>query len=419
MASIIDGLFAGRSGIASHGAAISVLSDNIANSNTTGFKQSRAEFADILAGSLSGGGGNISGSGSRVLGVTPILTQGSFEFTGRGLDSGIDGKGYFIVEDVDASGQRFYSRAGNFKLDTEGNLLNQNGFQVMGFPSTGAGGLTALNVNERTQSSIKSTLVTIGGNLDASEDTAAEPVTTSFAALNAAAKFSTSVDVFDSLGASHSVTTYFFHTGSNAWSASAYVDAGEVGGTDGDAQQLGTLALVFGSDGQLTVPTNNTVTLTPAWDNGSDATVDIDFVFDPISQFSAASAIDNISQDGTGSGSVVGFTIEKDGSLFAQLDNGQSANVGIVALANFSNPEGLRRSGDSLFQETIISGAPVAGQPDTGTFGSLESGALELSNADVASDFIKLISLQRGFQGSSRIIQSINQLLSDLVNIIG
>ncbi len=421
MPSIIDGLFAGRSGISSHGSAISVLSDNIANSNTTGFKQSRADFADILSGSLFGGGGNISGSGSRIVGVTPILNQGSFEFTGRGLDTGVDGRGYFILEDETASGQRFYSRAGNFKLDIEGNLLNQNGFRVMGFPATGAGGLTALNVNQRTQNSIKTTLVTIGGNLDASEDTDAEPAAgSSYAQLNAAAKFSTSVNIFDSLGAQHSVTTYFFHTGNNAWTASAYVDGEEVtGGTAGTPSKLGDVDLAFGSDGQLTDPTINTITATPPWNNGSDPAVDIEFVFDPITQFAAASAIDNISQDGTGSGSVVGFNVEKDGSLFAQLDNGQSASIGIIGLANFANAEGLRRSGNSLFQETIVSGSPVVGQPDTGTFGSIEAGALELSNSDVAADFIKLISLQRGFQGSSRVIQSINQLLSDLVNIIG
>ena len=140
MPSIIDGLFAGRSGIQSHGTGISVLADNISNSNTTGFKQSRADFADLVAGNLSGGSSVVAGSGSAVTAVTPILTQGTFEFTGRGLDVAIDGNGYFTVADA-ATGQKFYTRAGNFKIDTNGNVLDQNGYQVQGFPSTGAGGL--------------------------------------------------------------------------------------------------------------------------------------------------------------------------------------------------------------------------------------------------------------------------------------
>lgn len=420
MPSILDGLFAGRSGIASHGTAISVLSDNIANSNTTGFKSSRADFADILAGNLSGGGTAAAGSGSRVVGITPLLTQGSFEFTGRGLDTGIDGKGFFVVEDSNGAGQRFYTRAGNFKIDTEGYVLNQNNYRVMGFPSSGAGGLDYLNVNDRSQTSVATDLVTIGGNLDSSQATTTVPAgSPTFEDLNNAANFSTFVSVYDTLGSEHTATVYFFKTAANTWQAKAYVDAGEVGGTDGDPSLLGSLTLAFGSDGQLSTPTANTMTVSPAWDNGSDATTSIDFTFDPISQFAAASAIDNISQNGTGSGSVVGFSIEKDGTLFAQLDNGQTANIGTVALANFANAEALRRNGESLFQETVDSGVPVVGRPGTGTYGSLESGALELSNADSASDFIRLISLQRGFQGSSRIIQSINQLLSDLVNIVG
>lgn len=420
MPSIVDGLFAGRAGIASHGNAISVLSDNISNSNTTGFKQSRADFSDLLAGNLSGAGATIAGSGSRVIGITPILTQGSFEFTGRGLDTGIDGKGFFLAEDSLGTGQRFYSRAGNFRLDTDGFLLNQNSYRVLGFPSSGAGGLDYLNINDRTQASVGSTTATIGGNLDASDDIAAEPAAGStYAQINSAAQFSTFVNIFDTLGASHTVSVYFFHTAANAWTASAYVEGAEVtGGTAGLPTKLNGLSLVFGSDGQLTVPTANSETITPAWVNGSDPTVPVVVSFSPITQYAAASAIDNIAQNGTGSGNVVGFSIEKDGKLIAQLDNGQTSNVGTVALANFANSEGLRRAGGSLFQETVESGVAVVGTPGTGTYGNLESGALELSNADIATDFIKLISLQRGFQGSSRIIQSINQLLTDLVNTI-
>lgn len=425
MPSITDGLFAGRAGIQSHGTAISVLADNIANANTTGFKYSRADFADLLAGSIGGGGGATStGSGSSIINVTQILNQGTFEFTGRGLDTGIDGNGFFIVEDQTGSGQRFYTRAGNFEVDRDGYLLNQNGYRVLGFPANGAGGLDAINVNQREGGSVGTTAVTIGGNLDAdSTAVAAIPVSTDFATLANAASFSTFVDFFDGLGGQHTATVYFFKTAANAWTAQAYVDSGEfVGGTAGNAQLVGTANLTFGVDGSRSntpvPPAVDFTTTFPAagFTNGAAGT-GINFTFDPMTQFSSSSGITSITQDGTGGGSVVGFSIEEDGTLFARLSNGQSSVIGTIALASFANPERLRRTGSSLFSESTESGEPVVGQPATGTFGSLESGALELSTADIGSDFIKLISLQRGFQGSSRVIQNINDLLQEIINL--
>ncbi|MFN8389003.1 MAG: flagellar hook protein FlgE [Bdellovibrionota bacterium] len=429
MPSIVDGLFAGRAGIQSQGTGIAVLADNISNSNTTGFKQSRADFADLLAGNLSGGQAVVTGSGSSVNSITPILTQGTFEFTGRGLDTAIDGNGFFIVQDA-ASGQRFYSRAGNFKIDTQGNLLNQNGFQVMGFPSNGAGGLQALNVNTRSQSSVQTNEVTIGGNLNASSLQATSPQTTvggqaTFNALSTAANFSTFVNAFDSLGGQHTITMYYFRQPSTAtgpvWTVQAYADSNEItNGTPGSGTLIGQFDMQFDQSGnRTTTPTSATPDFTAsniAWNSGA-APGNIRFLMAPYTQFASSSAVANISQDGTGSGNVVGFSVEPSGSLFAQLDNGQTASVGTIALATFANSEGLRRSGGSVFSETTSSGAPVVGQPGTGTFGNLQSGALELSNSDIAADFIKLISLQRGFQGSSRIITNINDLLNEVINL--
>lgn len=427
MPSIIDGLFAGRAGIQSHGTGIAVLADNIANANTTAFKQSRADFADLLAGNLGGGGSISTGSGSAVVAVTPVLTQGTFEFTGRGLDTGVDGNGYFVVQDA-ATGQRFYTRAGNFKLDTEGNLLDQNGFSVLGFPSTGAGGLQALNVNTRSQGSIDTGDVIVGGNLDSTSATHAvtalgvsPPVAgeATFAQLNTDAQFSTFFNVFDSLGGSHTVTTYFFHTAASpsSWTAASFVDGGEItGGTPGAAHQIHSAVLTFTAGGARTTIPANDGPATAIWNNGSSP-AQFNISYNPFSQFASSSAISNISQDGTGSGNVVGFSIEPSGNLFAQLDNGQTSSIGVIALSNFANNEGLRRVGGSLYAETSASGAPVVGRPATGTYGALQAGAVELSNADIAADFIKLISLQRGFQGSSRIISNINDLLNEIINL--
>ena len=422
MPSIIDGLFSARAGIASHGTAIATLSDNISNANTTGFKASRADFADLLAGNLSGAS---VGSGSQVVSTTQILNQGTLEFTGRGLDVAIDGNGFFMVSDIAGGGQTYYSRAGNLKIDPAGNLLNQNGYQLLGFPVGGAGGLEALNVNERSSNSIQTNAVTIGGNLSADAGitaAAAIPVLGStFNTYNTAAQFSTFVDVFDSLGGQHTVTNYFYHTAPNAWTVVAVVDGADTGSVN-PTDELGRVNLTFGNDGlrpaaTIPVPPLGDINAVPTWANGSSTTSPLTFTFDPFTQFSSPSAVTSITQDGTGGGAVIGFTVEANGNLFAQLDNGQTATIGTLALASFSNNEGLRRIGGSLYAESTDSGEPVVGRPNTGTLGALEAGALELSTSDTAGDFIKLISLQRGFQGSARVITSINDLLNEIINL--
>lgn len=416
---IVNGLFSGRAGIQSHGAAISVLADNISNANTTAFKQSRPDFTDILAGSIGGQGSSAVqiGSGSELKKVTQIFNQGTFEFTGRGLDLGIDGNGFFLVEN---EGTRYYSRAGNFSVDAEGTLRNQNGFSVLGFPANGSGGLQELNVNAVSQSSVETQNVTISGNLDASTGFTVQPtgVGTTFAQLSSAATFSTFVDVYDSLGDSHTVTMYFFHTAANTWTAAAYADGSEVsGGTTGLPSQLGANSTItFTSGGVRTTTPASDINVTNTWQSGATA-ADIDILFDPLTQFSSASNIQSITQDGSGTGSVISFNVEQNGNLFALLDNGQTTTIGTIALANFANSEGLQRVGGTLYLNSSASGEPVVGRPDTGQFGAIEAGALEISTADIAGDFVRLISLQRGFQGSARMITSINDLLQEIIQL--
>lgn len=435
MASIMSGLFAGRAGIQSHGTAISVLADNIANSNTVGFKAGRAEFTDLLAGSISGSGSSAVGSGSNVSAVTEVFNQGTFENTGRGLDLAIDGNGFFVVQD---NGARYYTRAGNFKIDASGNLLNQNGLQVLGFPASGAGGLQALNVNQVTQQSSPTTTISIGGNLNASAEASTAkntPVATDgWTQLSSKAAFSTTADVYDALGKAHTVTTFFFHMDSTTsggqtysnWLAKAYVDSSDVTGTGSGtpvAMTNGQATLTFDGNGVRTnTPASGSYdfsSMTPpgGWKDGATSSP-VNLTFSPFTQFSSASNIANITNDGRGAGNIVSFNVESDGRLYATLDNGQTTTIGTVALATFSNPEGLRRDGNSLYSKTSDSGEAVIGRPGAGQAGSLQSGELELSTSDMAADFIKLISLQRGYQGSSRVITSINDMLNEVMNIV-
>jgi len=420
MSSITDGLFAGRAGIQSHGAAIAVVADNIANSNTLAFKTTRAEFSDLMAGSIAGQGSSAVsiGSGSNVASTTQLFNQGSFELTGRGLDLGIDGNGFFVVKDP--SGAKFYTRAGNFVLNAEGRLMTQDGALVMGFPLGGSGGLEDLNVNKVVQNTVQTTAVDIVGNLNADSTAVAVPgAGATFTQLSEAASFSTFVDVFDSLGAKHTATAFFFKTAANTWTANAYIDEGDVTPANaGNPLLIGTTTnLAFDGDGSLSATATSTFTSNLiTWANQSQPQ-QINFSFGSFTQFSSSSNTSAITQDGEGAGSVVSFSVDESGNLYALFDNGQSSSIGTLALATFLSPEGLRRVGNSNYIATAASGEAVIGTPDTGRFGALKAGALELSNSDIANDFIKLISLQRGFQGSSRIITSIDKLLNEIINL--
>lgn len=441
MPSIVNGLFSGRSGLASHGTAIAVVGDNISNSSTIGYKASRAEFQDLIAGGQTAG--KVVGSGSTTSAVSTIFEQGTLEFTNRPLDLAIDGNGFFVVAD---GAERFYTRAGNFKVDASGYIVNQNDKAVLGFPADGTGALEPLNVNTVSQSSVSTTSVAIAGNLDASEPvmggaippfvpagvdpstyTVAEQGVT-YADLNSAAAFSTVAQVFDSLGASHTVTFFAFRTNANEYTVRGYVNseevdtAGSVTGrprliTDDLVTPNGDIVLAFNGDGTLDAAgSSETLTVNIPWQNGADPSP-IDLDFSSFTQYSGSSNILSIQQDGQGVGTVTSLDIESNGQIFARLSNGQAAVIGTIGMVTFSNPEGLTRIGNNLLQQSGASGEPVVGRAETGTFGAIESGRIELSTVDIANEFVKLITLQRGFQANSRIITTINQLLNEIIQL--
>jgi flagellar hook protein FlgE len=430
--SIINGLFAGRSGISSHGTAIAVVGDNISNSSTIGFKAARAEFEDLIAGGQTAG--RVVGSGSSVSAVSPIFEQGTLELTSRPLDLAIDGNGYFALAN---GAERFYTRAGNFKIDSAGFIVNPNGLAVLGFPAGGTGALEPINVNAIAQDSVATTEVALAGNLDAAAPVlsggaaaipAVSPVgtttsTTTYAELNAVADFSNTVQIFDSLGAKHSLTFFFFHTSPTQYVVRGYVNSEEVdptGTATGLPRLVGSADLNFNGDGtRANPPAVGSADFDEVNINWTGASADstLSVTFSPYTQFSASSNVLSVTQDGQGIGTVTSLSIGKDGQVSALLDNGQSATIGTVGLVNFANPEGLVRTGKNLLQQSRDSGEPIVGRPTTGTFGAVQSGSVELSTVDIANEFVKLITLQRGFQANSRIITTINQLLNDIIQL--
>lgn len=428
MASIINGLFAGRAGIASHGSAIAVTGDNISNSNTIGYKVSRAEFEDLMAGE--GVIGRQVGSGASIAAVATIFEQGTLEFTGRPLDLGIAGTGYFVVAKED---QRYFTRAGNFKVDSAGFVTNQSGLAILGFPANGSGALEPININTIKQGTVATTEVDIAGNIDASADlvnTAVIPVpglvippTVTYSDLNSFAAYSTVVDVFDTLGQKHTISMFFYHTDTNEYTVRGYVNNEEVDATGtltGFPRLIGEKVLTFGGNGQrnpLPIVGTPDFTTNITWKNQSDLSV-IAVTYSPMTQYSAQSNILSISQDGQGVGAVTTLAVSSNGSISALLTNGQQTVIGTLAMASFSNPEGLTRLGGNLLSLSSSSGEPIYGKAESGNFGSLKSGTVELSTVDIASEFVKIITLQRGFQASSRIITTINQLLNDIIQLV-
>lgn len=432
MPSIVNGLFAGRSGITSHGTAIAVVGDNISNASTIGYKSARAEFEDLVAGGQTAG--KVVGSGSSISSVSTTFEQGTLEFTSKTLDLAIDGNGFFVLDD---NGQRFYTRAGNFKIDSSGYVTNQNGLRVLGFPSSnGTGDLEALNITNLSQDTVDTNRVTVSGNVDAraavvgaipvtkTEDTAGAEPGTDYSDLNTAAEFSTVVNVFDSLGDQHTITFFFFKTAANTYTVNGYANSEEVDSAPGAVvagtpRLIGSQVMTFAGDGSRNDADANALTdftSNISWINGASAST-IDIKFGPFTQYASSSNVLSITQDGQGIGTVTKLSIEKDGTIFALLSNGQSATMGTIGLANFSNPEGLTRIGGTLLQQSASSGEPVNGTPQAGTFGDVLSGSIELSTVDIANEFVKMITLQRGFQASSRIITTINQLLSEIIQL--
>ncbi|NMC63935.1 MAG: flagellar hook protein FlgE [SAR324 cluster bacterium] len=436
MPSIVNGLFAGRSGISSHGTAIAVVGDNISNSSTIGYKTSRAEFEDLIAGGQTAG--KVVGSGSQTSAVSTIFQQGTLEYTGRTLDLGIDGNGFFVVAD---GSQRFYTRAGNFKINSAGYIVDQHENNVLGFPANGSGALSALNVNTISQNNVATNNVAVAGNLSASAEIidpasipAVDPAdgsgasTTTYAELNAVAEFSTVVDIFDSLGAKHTLTYFFFHTGANQYTVRGYVNSEDVDSAvpapKGYPRVLGDgsttdMLLNFKGDGSIDTTDPSTVSsidLNVPWNNGANAsTTKIDM--SAFTQYSASSNILSITQDGQGIGTVTNLNIQANGDIYAMLDNGQTAIIGTIGMVNFSNAEGLTRIGKNMLLQSPQSGEPIVGKPQSGTLGAVKSGSIELSTVDIADQFVKIITLQRGFQANSRIITTINQLLNEIIQL--
>lgn len=423
-------LFAGVSGINSNGNALNVIGDNIANANTVGFKSSRAVFFDLLSADV---GGTKIGLGSRLASSDRLFVQGGVETTNSATDLAIQGHGLFILKD--AQGGTFYSRAGEFSVDKNGNLANPAGLMVQGIKLDANGnptsGLTNIVINQIVVSPAETSRIQVAANLDAttSTPTAAMPVDaagTEDTPANwfASSNFSTVITVYDSLGQAHDLTYLFRKSATaNEWDYRIVANADEItGGTAGDLQQINAAGgrLVFNSDGTLQTASSTITAMGPiAWSNGANpqTIAAADMLFDGTTQFALPSSISQINQNGSQSGILKGIHIGNDGVITGQFTSGGTQPLFRIALGDFANPQGLEHVGNSLYLQSPDSGTVLVGNPGDGSFGSVLSGSLELSTVDLATEFVKMVTTQRGFQASSRTITVTDTLLEEVANL--
>ena len=395
------------SGMRAASTDLSTIGNNVANANTTAFKASRAEFADVLASTSSGVAATATGQGVNTAKVAQQFTQGTITFTDNGLDLAISGNGFFIV---DAQGEQLYSRDGSFGLDREGYMVNGNGQRLKAFTADNTGGVSGalgtLRVTAANTAPKATTNVSFGANLD-SQDT--PPLVTPFDANNNATfNSTTATTVYDSLGGSHLLQLYFVNTGSGTWDTNSQIDGASVGPAN---------PLAFNTSGALSLPAGGAITLPAFTPVGGGGSLNVTINVSEMTQYGAPFAVNRITQDGYTTGRLAGVDIDKQGIVFARFTNGQSTVQGQVALANFANSQGLRALGNNNWAESFESGAALVGSPATGSFGQIQSGALEDANIDLSQELVNLIVAQRNFQANTQVIQAESAVTQAILQI--
>ena len=400
----------GLSGLNAASRNLDVIGNNIANAQTVGAKVSRAEFSEVVAASTIALTGRNEGIGVEVSTVSQQFAQGTVELTGNNLDLAINGSGFFRVTMPD--GTAGYSRNGQFKLDTQGNIVSNQGANLMGYATTVGGTRTsvtlqALQLPTSTPIPAKATTaINAEFNLDARAvvwNAPTPPI--------ALSTYGTSLTSYDSQGSPISESVYMRKTANDTWQV--FTDP------TSNATATATLAatLTFGTNGQLlsTVPATPTLTLTspdpiigtftPKLDMGSST------------QFATAFAVTKLTQDGYAPGNFIALRINESGIITANYSNGQSQAAGQVALADFRNVQGLRPTAGNSWIETAASGQPVYGSPTEGKFGALRAGAVEQSNIDLTSELVNMMTAQRTYQANAQTIKVQDQVLSTLTNL--
>jgi flagellar hook protein FlgE len=505
--SISSSLFSGISGLSTNGNSMSVIGDNIANVNTIGFKSSRTTFQDVLSQSVATASGTAQiGRGSTLSAIDTLFQQGSFETTSNATDLAIGGNGFFIVSPPNEE-TLYYTRAGQFRFDADGNFVNPQGYVVKGWAldqnGNDVGTLTDIKLSAFTSPPEATSTVTAVTNLNSQDASNSNSL---FGAWNANAAsgtpigdtaygYQTAVRVYDALGNSHDITIIYdkldnnseYYDGSvdtnNTWEyivtcnpdedlRTAFAGSNAQGvlmrgtltynattgalqsqtsyvyddsGDDPTDPAHWTQAATFSTDGypettaQFVTGVDQSLALefgvrstSGAWSGGATTVADIDPAGTPpvtlptsswepqaltSTQYASSSTTVYQTQNGYGSGFLESTSVGTDGIMVGHYSNGQILNLYRVGLARFYNQEALTKVGGNLWSATRASGDAITGHPGTNGLGSISPNSLEQSNVDIAAEFVKMITTQRGFQANSRIITTVDAMLEELINL--
>ncbi len=393
------------SGLNASSAELRVIGNNVSNASTTGFKQSRAEFADIFATSNLGVTANAIGTGVRVSSVSQQFTQGNIGFTDNNLDLAISGQGFFVMND---NGINNYTRSGAMGVDRNGYVVNNQQQQLTIFQADSSGNITGatgpLQLDRSDIAPAATSSIDVQANLDAS----AVAPTAAFSTADASSyNNSTSLTVFDSLGSPHLNTMYFRKAADNEWDVFQFVDGVQVNAAAGDR-------ITFDNTGSIIAGSPTSMTFTPS---GGSAAMTVGVDFNSTSQYGSPFSVNSLTQDGFATGRLSGVDISDTGIITSRFTNGQSRTLGQVAIATFNNTQGLRQLGDTSWAETFDSGAPLVGAPGNGSAGLIESGALEGSNVDLTAELVGMITAQRNFQANAQVITTADTITQTIINI--
>lgn len=398
------------SGMNAASADLNVTSHNIANANTTGFKQSRAEFGDVFAVSAYGLSRNAIGAGVRLEKVAQQFGQGNVDFTGKSLDMALSGQGFFTLS---GNGATVYSRAGNFGADRDGFVVNPAGQRLQVFmPNAGGNGfdtgrMADLQLATGDSPPRATSAVQVGTNLPGN---ATPPTITPFDANDPSTyNHTTSLTAYDSLGASHTQSMYFIKTANpNEWQVQTQIDGTAVGGPQ---------TLQYSATGQLTAPATGRIALPAYTPTTGAAPMAVNLDLGGSTQYGNAFGVSALVQDGYATGRLTGIEVSSAGVVNARYTNGVSTPLGQVALTTFANPQGLQPLGDNGWAETSESGQARRGAAGTSEFGLVQGGALEASNVDLTEQLVNMITAQRNFQANAQMISTQDQITQTVINI--
>lgn len=407
----------GLSGLNSASAQLDTIGNNVSNASTIGFKSSRAEFGDLFASSFSGTSNTAAGIGSQVSAVTQSFSAGNISATGRSLDMAINNGGFFTVRQnpTSSTGTMAYTRNGQFQLDKDGYIVNGND-RLQGWMANDGvvtqGPVSDLKLQTSMISPAATTKVAMGVNVDSR---LAPPTISPLDPTNPNTfNWSNAAQVYDSLGNQHNLTMYYVKGTPTAsgtpWTVTAYVDGSPASGTN-------TYTLNYDTSGNLTNTSPFTVSFSPTPVNGSSEPVTMTVDYTGSTQVAQASGTPTETVDGYAPGSLSGMNIDSHGNIMASFSNGQNKVIGQVALATFTNSQGLQNEGGNRWQQTLASGVPAYNAPGSGNAGTIQSQALEDSNVDLTAELVNMITAQRFYQANAQTIKTQDTLMQTIINL--